>query len=240
MLTTLRRPRIEAISSGGKTTLLLDADRTLSPSDTGRAVGRHFDVNDRIRGIFERMGYCNGAFEAVANVWSTIPVAAYLDAVQAEAEQVRLHPAWSMVLTAIAGRIRVEVVTAGIPQVWRTILDVAGFEQVQVWGGCHAALDDYVVSPETKAAVVAAHQQLGRRVIAAGDSEVDLPMLRAADIALFVADAKGSPRLRRRLPEIPGIRHFITDDQRFDEIPHVMSAQLIQDLLGIKGGSNAP
>lgn len=239
MLNVLRTPRLPSLDSSMGHALLLDADRTLGPTDATRAVGSHFGVNDEIRRIFETYGYSAAAAQAVAGVWSRLDVEEYLEVVALEAEKVHLRPEWATVLSAVRESVHVEVVTAGIPQLWRHVLERYGHGNVHVWGGCHARLDSYAVDPLSKMAIAQAHKATGRRVCGAGDSELDLHMLQVADLALFVADAKGSPRLRQRLAEIPGVRHFVTDHQRFEGLPSITPQQLVGYLLESDGGHHA-
>lgn len=198
--------------------LVVDADRTLCVEDTGRLVGHTLGINDAIRRIFEQIGYQDEAFTAVSGLWSAVREDVYLSKIESVAEGVRLRSCWQLILSLIAEEIPVIVVTAGIPQLWRKVLANSGYAQIPVIGGCHHGLDEYVISARSKANVVEKLRDQGWIVIAAGDSCVDLPMLIAADIALFVPDAKGSPALRTELAAVPLIRHLLVDEQRFGEL----------------------
>jgi phosphoserine phosphatase len=222
---------LPAPSAGGGFVLVVDADRTLAPEDTGRLTGRALGVDDRIRSIFADLGYGPEAFEAVAGVWSEIPVRRYLDAVAAVTARVELRPAWRTILSETRGRVPVVVVTAGIPQAWRRVLTREGFGDVPVVGGCHDALDDHLVCPSSKAAIVQQLQEGGRSVVAAGDSRIDLPMLARAEIPVFVPDHKGSPGLRAELHRVPRVRQLVVDAQRFPELPACTADDLARLLL---------
>ena len=124
-------------------------------------------------------------------------------------------------------RVPVIVITAGIPQVWRLVLERNGHAMVPVIGGCHQGLDEYVVCPETKAELVTLLQQVGWMVAAAGDGPIDFPMLELADIAIFVPDHKGSPALRAELHRVPHVRHLIVDDRRFDGLDTCTADDLV-------------
>lgn len=207
--------------------LVLDADRTLAPVDTGREVGRHFHLNDTIRAVFERLGYSREAFARVAAIWSEVPAERWVAVCAEVAREVAIHSAWMQVLKTLPTHVPVFAVTAGIPNIWKRALGAHGLARVRVIGGCHSAFDDYFVTPTCKEAVVRQLQSARCRVVAAGDSEIDLPMLRRADIPLFVADRRGSPRLLRRLDEVPGVQHFATDERRFDPHPVVTPSGLL-------------
>lgn len=215
-------------------TLLVDADRTLGPDDTGRLVGRALGVDETIRRVFETSDYIDDSFTRVASIWSSIHVDAYLQEVSRVAQTVRLRGAWTEIIRAVVEAVPVVAITAGIPQVWRTALSIAGFDRIPVLGGCHRDLDRYTVSARAKAEVVRALQALGWFVVAAGDSRVDLPMLVAANVPIFVPDHKGSPSLRAEFVDAMRIRHLLVDEQRFDGMKTCTPAEAISMLL--KGG----
>lgn len=220
------------------TCLLIDADRTLCSEDTGRLVGDEFSINYRIRQIFEELDYHDDAFAAVSSIWSTIPIDLYLNEIEKIACNIKIRSSWDEILKIINGLVPVIVVTAGIPQVWRTVLSNAGYPTIPVIGGCHRDLDEYAISARSKSDIVSTLRQLGWIVVAAGDSRVDLPMLAAADTALFVPDSKGSPDLRSKLNAVPTIRHLIVDEQRFKNIPACSPLDAAKMLLH-KGAWNA-
>jgi phosphoserine phosphatase len=215
----------------GQRCLVVDADRTLSRSDTGRLVGRAMGVDGNIRKIFEDHGYEEAAFSRVAVEWATLDVAAYTRTVHDVAEAVVPHASWLETFSAIAGMCPVVVVTAGIPLAWRLVLARFGHGHIPVVGGCHPALDSYVVCPETKADLVRILKMAGWTVAAAGDSLIDLPMLKACDLPLFVADHKGSPGLAARLHEVPGVRHFAVDGSRRPDVATCDAMELTGFLL---------
>lgn len=214
---------------------MVDADRTLAPQDTGRVVGRRLGVDEAIRSIFEAHGYCEEAFSRVANVWGTIPAERYLEVAVTAAAEVTVHAAWRAILDGVRGSAPVVVVTAGIPQVWRHVLDAMGREDVPVVGGCHREVDAYFVCPEVKRELVEHLRAAGWTVVAAGDSPIDLEMLIAADRALFVADHKGSPGLRAMLHRVAGVRNLAVDARRFEGVP-ACSAEMVVRMVR-SGGS---
>lgn len=217
------------VASRERPALVLDADRTLAPDDAARLVGAEFGVNDRIRQMFERQGYTASAFREHAAIWSEIAPSRYLTACHDAARRIELRPAWTHIFEALPD-VTVCVATAGLPELWRVVLDRHGWGHVPVLGGVHAELDDYLVTPDCKAWVVRALQQRGHWVVAAGDSPIDLPMLRQADLSLFVAGPKGSKRLRARLGEIVGCCHLETDERRFPEVPTLTAPDVVAAL----------
>lgn len=213
------------------TCLVVDADRTLCIEDTGLLVGRALGIEDLIRRTFEQLGYKDEAFTAVSGLWSAIPKEAYVSELERVADAIRLRACWQEILNILADQVPVMVVTAGIPQVWRRTLSNAGHDRIPVFGGCHQELDRYAISARSKGDIVGALRDLGWIVVAAGDSLVDLPMLAAADMALFVPDAKGSPALRYELAKVPSVRHLLVDDRRFDGLPTCTAAEAAEMIL---------
>jgi phosphoserine phosphatase len=215
---------------GQKYCLLVDGDRTLAPEDTGRLVTGAFGMAEEIRTGFERHGYSPLGFATMAAIVSAIPIHRYLEESLRVAEGVALYRVWRSIFDAVAAHMPILVVTAGIPQVWRSVLDLHGYPHIAVVGGCHRDLDHALVTRESKALLVSMLQQAGWKVVAAGDSRIDLPMLIAADLPLFVPDTKGSPALRACLGQVPGVKHLIVDDQRFEELNSVTDVDIIRYL----------
>lgn len=213
------------------TCLVVDADRTLCVEDTGLLVGRALGIEDSIRRTFEQHGYKDEAFSAVSFLWSAISKEAYVSELERVADGIRLRACWQEILNILADQVPVMVVTAGIPQVWRRILLNAGHGRIPVFGGCHQELDRYAISARSKGDIVCALREMGWIVIAAGDSLVDLPMLAAADMALFVPDSKGSPALRYEFAGVPSVRHLLVDDQRFDGLTTCTAAEAAEMIL---------
>lgn len=227
-------PMDEPDDLGSGVALVLDGDRTLGPSDTGRLVGALLGVNDEIRRLFENEGYTESSFRRHAAIWSQVPLADYLAAVAAVAAGVDLYDAWKHLL-ARHSDVCVRVVTAGVPQVWRAALARCGLDHVEVIGGLHLGVDSYIVTPACKAAIVEDLKASGMWVMAAGDSEIDLDMLARADLAVWVADDKGSVRLQRRLHEVPGIVRLVTDSRELLPWPALTVEALDERLLAMKG-----
>lgn len=206
--------------------LVVDADRTLCVEDTGRVVGEAFGLNQPIREVFEQLSYADAAFKKVSRLWSGVQVGAYVSELERVADRVRLRSCWKQIFDTLGDQVPILVVTAGIPQLWRRLLANEGYPLLPVLGGCHQRLDSYSISARSKQAVVTSLKAGGWKVIAAGDSCIDLPMLMAADLALFVPDQKGSPALRSKISALPTVRHLLVDDQRFAGLTTCTAAQV--------------
>lgn len=234
----LRNPtiqeRIDNIIHGRPSTsgwsLVIDGDRTLAEPDTGRAVGMTFGVNPLIRSVFESHGYTTAAFQSVWAIWSAVPCDEYVARIDAVAATVRLYPAWLDVLTVAREFVPIIVVTSGIPQIWTQVLDRHDLAGIVVFGGCHAALDDCVVDSESKRSVVESMQRRGLKVIAAGDSLIDAPMLRQADLPIIVPDSKGNTWLREALGDATIPRTLDLGDGRRFSFPPIRSHEIVEIL----------
>lgn len=211
--------------------LVLDADRTLAPVDTGRSIGRELAIEGRIRDMFAMRGYTRCAFEEHARIWSEVEPTALADVAERVGNGIELYDYWLGVLANFkVGPVL--VVTAGLPQVWRVALRKHGLGGVPVVGGVHASLDSYFVTPTCKAWVVQQMQAAGYLIAAAGDSEVDLPMLKVADLALWVPDSNGSPRLLAGLGDVAGVHHAQVDARTFPPLPTIQADRLCSLLAG--------
>jgi phosphoserine phosphatase len=219
------------VRPGSGWALVLDADRTLAPLDTGRVIGRELGIHERIRAMFSQRGYTHGAFAEHASIWSEVEPTALSQISERVGNSLEIYDFWLNVLASF-DEGPVLVVTAGLPEVWRVALQRHGLGSVPVVGGVHALLDSYFVTPTCKAWVVQQLQAAGYRVAAAGDSEVDLPMLRAADLALWVPDANGSPGLLARLGDVAGVHHVKVDARTFPPLPTVEADKLCSLLAG--------
>ena len=223
-----------AASAAHRVVLLVDADWTLAPLDTGRAVGDllgdRLGINSRIKATFQQHGYTRRAFEEVALLWSDVPLSAFARACETVADWVHIRSAWLQVFEALPASVHVVVVTAGLPLVWRRVLDRHGYGEIPLVGGCHASVDDYFVTADCKAALVSRYQRTGAWVVMAGDSDIDGPATDRADLAVLVAKASGSASLRRRLATHRNALHLATDARRFPPLATCSARQLVSIL----------
>lgn len=182
---------VAPLSNKVETVLVLDADRTLTSMDTGaRFWGEHLkmgeDGSNRLKQYFGHpvWGYSYKAFRQAAWLYEEIPEPEYERLCQVVAEDVTLHPELADLIESV-GRlrhIRAVVVTCGIKRVWEVVMQrVRSSAHVEIIGGGRIS-DDFVVTPGVKAAIVERlRKHYGVQVYTFGDSEVDIPMLMAAD-----------------------------------------------------------
>lgn len=77
------------------------------------------------------------------------------------------------------------VVTCGLRKIWENILKRKGLTHVQVIGGGKMK-NGYVVTPDVKGAIAAQLKPQNLRVLAFGDSPLDMEMLKTADEAYIL------------------------------------------------------
>lgn len=176
--------------------LVLDADKTLAPIDTGaRFWGEHLkmgeDGSNRLKQFFGHpvWRYSYKAFRQATWLYEEIPGPEFERLCQVIAREVTLHREMTDLLESSGklGHVRVMVVTCGIRRIWEVVLQsVQSSAHVDIIGGGRIS-DGLVVTPGVKAAIVERLQKrYGVQVYAFGDSELDIPMLTVADHALVV------------------------------------------------------
>ncbi|KAH7093716.1 uracil phosphoribosyltransferase-domain-containing protein [Paraphoma chrysanthemicola] len=174
--------------------ILLDADRTLAPQDTGamfwNEMAAQTDFADNpLRKLFTRHGYSYTSFRQATLLYES--VAAVFDTVcEYVADRVVLYPEMQKLLARAAheSHTRAIVGTCGLSKVWKKVLRRYGLAHVQVIGG--GRVDDwYVVTRTTKGNIVDELHAKKLRVYAFGDSPLDMAMLSKAYHAYIIVGA---------------------------------------------------
>lgn len=180
------------------TVLVLDADRTLAPTDTGKLLWRlvadtyssdykEFTLKDLFSGP---SGYSYTAFRQAMLLYEEIADDQKFDYLCAKvASEVNMHPEFTSFLWTVLGTKHVTpvVVTCGIRLIWEKVLERKGFAgTIKVIGGCRFE-DKFVVTASVKARLVQRLQDEYRMSVwAFGDSILDIDMMRKADRAVVV------------------------------------------------------
>lgn len=189
---------IDAYSDQVETVLVLDADRILTAEDTGALFwqvaarkwpGRNMEY--RLKKLFSSpLQHSYVAFRQAALYYEEIAGKGEFDNIcQSVILAVRIYPEFVSLLQVVAEQrhARAVIVTCGLQCVWEEVLrkeDIS--EKVKVIGGGLIA-EDLVITPAVKAALVTRLQTIHHvRVIAFGDSPLDLEMLAMADEAVVV------------------------------------------------------
>jgi uracil phosphoribosyltransferase/phosphoserine phosphatase len=179
------------------TMLVIDGDRTLAAQDTGVSFwetlsdGGRDASEDPLKALFSGpMAYSYKAFrQAMLLYEDAVDVKTYDTICQHVASTVTLYPEFQSLLRLVARQENVGaiIVSCGLRRVWEKVIDKAGFSKsVSVIAGGRIS-DGFVVTADTKAAVVRRLQTLHHaHVWAFGDSPLDLKMLKTADNAVVV------------------------------------------------------
>ncbi|KAF2746191.1 hypothetical protein M011DRAFT_519818 [Sporormia fimetaria CBS 119925] len=182
--------------------VVLDADKTLAPVDTGimfweifgEKTGKAKHASHPLKKIFED-GQTRAAFLKAAQLYEDECSADMYEAICTEvANKVELYPEMLTLLQRIqeSHQTGAVVVTCGLRRMWEKVLERAGLSHVSIIGGGRLS-DGCLVYGEIKAALVA---RLKRRhhlyVWAIGDSPLDLQMMLAADDAVVVVGEQAS------------------------------------------------
>ena len=185
-----------------KTVLVMDADRTLAPEDTGvlfwKKVSKLWPVEydaSTLKDLFKGpLKYTYKAFRQAVLLYEEAVDGQVFDALcQEVASAVTMHPEFVSLLQLVAKEEHVGavVVTSGLRRVWLKVLEREGLsEKVEVIGGGRIE-DRFVVSGAVKGALVTHLQEFHDiHVWAFGDSPLDLEMLGKANQAVIVVGEK--------------------------------------------------
>ncbi|MCA9720171.1 MAG: haloacid dehalogenase-like hydrolase [Myxococcales bacterium] len=198
---------------------LVDGDRTLSPDDTSRIFLRRAGGDPRvIKQRFERDGYCFAAFRFHAEHHINLGQEIFARLVPEIAAEVQVHDGAVEFLTAAKARARVFVVSAGIPAIWRAILDIHGLDDVGVIGGIDP-VDPFVFGRSEKGTVTRLFLDARCTVIGVGDSDVDAELLGLAHHAVVVVNHRQNVDLIPHLVAHPSLWQVAPHGQSHANIP---------------------
>lgn len=191
----------EVASAAGRPVFLVDGDRTLTPEDTSRVFLSRAGLDPSvIKARFQRDGYCFEAFRFHAEVHIGLGDDVFSRLAPEVARASAVFPGALAFLRAATRQGRVFVVSAGIPRIWRHLLDLHGFSEVGVVGGIEPRTP-FVFGRAEKGFIAGMFAEVASRVVAVGDSDVDADMLTIADHAVVVTNQKRNVDL---LPHLEG------------------------------------
>ena len=185
-----------------ETVVVVDADKTLSSEDTGVVFWQSLDLRRPPLGALKAqdcplsdlfsgpLGYSEAAFLQATLLYEEAANEEDFERIcDIVASKTKMYAEFVSLFRSIACHdyVRVLVVTCGIRRVWEKILHREGFSRtIQVIGGSRIS-DGVIVTADAKAQVVTRlRNQENLRVLAIGDSPLDLPMLEAASEAIVV------------------------------------------------------
>ncbi len=179
-----------------KTMLVMDADKTLAPQDTGaifwqRVPSSSKDDTDPLKTLFSSpLRYSYTAFRQAVLLYEETADDEEFDALcQDVASSVVMYPEFVSLLKLVAEQEHVGAIvfTCGLRCVWEKVLEREGLsKEVKVIGGGRIN-DGFVVTPTVKAVLVDHLRNTDQMYVwAFGDSPMDLEMLCRADQAIVV------------------------------------------------------
>jgi len=205
----------------GRPVVLVDGDRTLSPLDTSRLFLQQAGIDPQpIQDRFKRDGYCFSAFRYHAEAHLQLPALTFERVGAAVAREAPLHPGAADFLRRVAEEAGVFVISAGIPRIWRGLLDREGLGHIGVIGGIDPQLP-YVFGRWEKGQVCQLFRSVATEVMALGDSDVDTEMLLAADHAVVVLNHRMSADLLPHLGSHRSLHHIAPGGQAAPGVPQL-------------------
>ncbi|KAJ4404708.1 hypothetical protein N0V85_004819 [Neurospora sp. IMI 360204] len=179
------------------TALVFDADKTLTAKDTGKEFWKRESSRRRpidqqaptpAEEVFREHGYTYEAFRQVAMSYSNVE--GFEELCNDVAEKVTLYPEFLSLLRRVKkhGHVMAVVVTCGLRRVWELVVEKQDLgRHVRVIGNGDIS-DKHIITAKSKEAVVDRLRgpPHNLRVVAFGDSPLDLPMLQAADEGVIV------------------------------------------------------
>ena len=177
--------------------LVLDADKMLAAQDTGSLFWKLMNnrkgmPKDALELISKPQGYSYAYFHQVTLLYEE--VADDFDYIcMLVASQVELYPEMSALLARVASvpHAGAVIVTCELRQVWETVLRIAGLTHVKVISAGRLS-DGYVVTDTVKGHAVEKLKAKNLRVVAFGDSPLDVKMLEKADEAYVIVGEKSA------------------------------------------------
>jgi uracil phosphoribosyltransferase/phosphoserine phosphatase len=185
------------------TMIVLDADKTLAPVDTGEMFWKRLalmkgenDTPSPIKAHFHKFGQTREAFwQATLLYENAVDEAMYEEICEKVAGEVVMYPEFVTLLKDIdkSAHTCAVVVTCGLRKAWEKVLRRHGFHNnVKVIGGGRLS-DGCVISADIKTKLVSRLQQrYNLYVWAVGDSPLDLGMMITADRAVVVVGEEGA------------------------------------------------
>ncbi|GMF81962.1 unnamed protein product [Aspergillus oryzae] len=182
-----------------ETVLLMDADKTLTPEDTGALFWRNHrqpesDSNPLDVLFGSQMGHSYTAFRQAMLLYEEMTSDSGFDATCEDvASQTALYPEFITLLRLVGkyNHVCPVIVTCGLRRVWEKIIAREGLSMtVKILGGGRVA-DGFVITPSVKE-VIANRVKVVHQAYtwAIGDSPLDLPMMSVANEAIIVVGDK--------------------------------------------------
>jgi soluble P-type ATPase len=200
--------------------VIVDGDRTLIPTDSTKYFMKFLELDFKdIKSIFERYGYTFDAFYNVALYYSKIEIDKYQAACQYSASCVRIYPEFLSFINAVRDSVQFIVVTSGLKQSWKNVIDNHSLEFMHLIGGSHFATDRFVVDKEAKGIIVKTLRNANKKVFAFGDTLIDFEMMQEADSAYLVVNERQNKDFVPVASEISHLQQISFSDYFHSDIP---------------------
>nr|OQO07735.1 hypothetical protein B0A51_17828 [Rachicladosporium sp. CCFEE 5018] len=192
-VTTVMNEFLSKQSATLQSVFIFDGDKTLCDEDTTESFW-----------LFDFAGYSDCALRQAAQLYREIGSSSFTKYCAEVTSETHVVPELRNIIASVEQHehTAVIVVTFGLRRVWEVVLRGL-LENVNVIGNnpLDEAGSEYVVTPATKADVVAQLQDQGLEVWAFGDSPLDLPMLKKGDHHVVVV-GKAATRSRSMEKEL--------------------------------------
>lgn len=169
--------------------IILDCDKTLSENDVTYAFCDQIGVTaHQLKAIFKNDRYSTYQFYKVAALYGSKPHTGILSSAQHASNQLVINNNLLEILRSKKDVPKIAI-TSGVYSIWSQYVEANPIIQNLI--GCSSLTDfTYLITPQVKRQVVLEMQKQGKRVIAIGDSMIDIPMLEVADQGVIVAHEK--------------------------------------------------
>jgi phosphoserine phosphatase len=206
-------------AAAGRRVFLVDGDRTLTAEDTSRTFLSRAGLDPAvIKARFEADGYCFESFRFHAEVHIALGEHVFATLAPLVAAEVVPYPGAMGFLRAASADSAVFVVSAGIPRIWRHLLDRHGLPQVQVIGGVDPR-HPFVFGRAEKGTVAQLFRTQGGVIVGLGDSDVDAEMLGTATHAVVVTNHRRNADLLPHLVDHRSCWQVVTTGAPHPHLP---------------------
>jgi len=200
--------------------VLLDGDRTLCEPDTSRFFIERVNLDlAQIKQAFQEFGYTFPGFYNMVRCYSQIPLEDYVHHSRIIADDTILYPGVQEFLRDLQDRVDVLVVTSGIKEIWKRVLERFKLENVHLIAGSRIELDNFLIGKIEKGLISSYFRQKNKCTAAVGDSEIDQYMLANANLACVVINHRKNEDLIDHVRNHPNLFQISFRKYRFDNIP---------------------
>ncbi|OQO04047.1 hypothetical protein B0A48_10690 [Cryoendolithus antarcticus] len=229
-VTTVMNEFLSKQSATLQSVFIFDGDKTLRDEDTTESFW-----------LFDFAGYSDCALRQAAQLYREIGSSSFTKYCAEVTSETHVVPELRNIIASVEQHehTAVFVVTSGLRRVWEVVLRGL-VENIDMIGNnpFDEAGSEYVVTPATKADVVAQLQDQGLEVWAFGDSPLDLPMLKKGDHRVVVVGkaATRSRSIKKELASaiedgsLPGIARLLSSPQDCNICPSRLSTAMLPSI----------